>query len=64
MASGTRLADVIVKLPDRSTCLIQRRLVINAVIRPLQSRNTFAHCHQASLSLGFVTASTACQMAL
>ena len=28
MASGTRLADVIVKLPDRSTCRIQRRLVI------------------------------------
>lgn len=28
MATGTRLADVIVKLPDRSTCRIQRRLVI------------------------------------
>lgn len=28
MASSTRLADVIVKLPDRSTCLVQRRLVI------------------------------------
>lgn len=28
MASITRLADVIVKLPDRSTCRIQRRLVI------------------------------------
>lgn len=28
MTSDTRLADVIVKLPDRSTCRIQRRLVI------------------------------------
>lgn len=28
MASGTRLSDVIVKLPDRSTCRIERRLVI------------------------------------
>lgn len=28
MATGTRLADVIVKLPDRSTCRIERRLVI------------------------------------
>ena len=28
MATSTRLADVIVKLPDRSTCRVQRRLVI------------------------------------
>lgn len=28
MASGSRLSDVIVKLPDRSTCRIERRLVI------------------------------------
>lgn len=28
MASGSRLADVIVKLPDRSTCRVERRLVI------------------------------------
>jgi len=28
MASGTRLSDVIVKLPDRSTCRVERRLVI------------------------------------
>lgn len=25
---GTRLSDVIVKMPDRSTCHVQRRLVI------------------------------------
>ncbi len=28
MASGSRLSDVIVKLPDRSTCRVERRLVI------------------------------------
>lgn len=28
MASGSRLSDVIVKLPDRSTVRIERRLVI------------------------------------
>ncbi|CUI77590.1 Uncharacterised protein [Achromobacter kerstersii] len=28
MASGSRLADVIVKLPDRSTCRVERRLII------------------------------------
>lgn len=28
MAGGTRLSDVIVKLPDRSTCRVERRLVI------------------------------------
>ena len=28
MDHSTRLSDVIVKLPDRSTCRIQRRLVI------------------------------------
>lgn len=27
--SGTRLSDVIVKLPDRSVCRVERRLVIN-----------------------------------
>jgi len=27
MASGSRLSDVIVKLPDRSTCRVERRLV-------------------------------------
>lgn len=27
MASSTRLSDVIVKMPDRSTCRIERRLV-------------------------------------
>lgn len=28
MASGSRLADVIVKLPDRSTCRVERRLIV------------------------------------
>jgi len=28
MASGSRLSDVIVKLPDRSTCRVERRLII------------------------------------
>jgi len=28
MASGSRLSDVIVKLPDRSTCRVERRLTI------------------------------------
>jgi hypothetical protein len=28
MASGSRLSDVIVTLPDRSTCRVERRLVI------------------------------------
>ncbi|MNX96420.1 hypothetical protein D3C86_1287340 [compost metagenome] len=28
MASGTRLSDVIVKLPDRSTCRVERRMVV------------------------------------
>jgi len=28
MASGSRLSDVIVKLPDRSICRVERRLVI------------------------------------
>lgn len=28
MASGSRLSDVIVKLPDRSTLKVERRLVI------------------------------------
>ena len=28
MGTGTRLADVIVKLPDRSTCRVERRLII------------------------------------
>ncbi|CAB3640241.1 MAG: hypothetical protein K0S02_1164 [Achromobacter mucicolens] len=27
MASGSRLSDVIVKLPDRSTCRVERRLI-------------------------------------
>ncbi|MNV71447.1 hypothetical protein D3C71_1644690 [compost metagenome] len=29
MASATRLSDVIVKLPDRSTCRVQRRMVVH-----------------------------------
>lgn len=28
MASGSRLSDVIVKLPDRSTCRVERRLIV------------------------------------
>lgn len=28
MVSGSRLSDVIVKLPDRSTCRIERRLAV------------------------------------
>ncbi len=29
MAPGPRLSDVIVKMPDRSTCRVERRLVSN-----------------------------------
>lgn len=31
MVSGSRLSDVIIKLPDRSTCRIERRLVIKRI---------------------------------